>query len=218
MGGATEHSTGLEVPTNGTLRRLALAGVAGAIVFWLVVVVLGFVTPGYSVVSDFISTLGEVGAPYAVFQRVNFVILGAGVLSLAVGLHRFSRRNGRPSIAVILLGIMGIGIVGSGIFSANSVDPASTTNVLHDVFGIVGFFAGIIGISLLSRQLDRDERWARHRFTTIGTIVVVVGSFVVFIATTESLWVGLTQRLFILVMTGWVAYHSFRLYQLAGAQ
>lgn len=169
---------------------LALAGIAGPIVFWLVVVVPRFLTPGYSVVGDFISTLGEVGAPCAIVQRVNFAILGAGVLSLAVGLHRFSRRRGRPSIAVLLLGVLGTGIVGSGVFSANSVDPASTTNVLHDVFGIVGFFAGIVGISLLSRQLDRDERWVRHRFATIATIVVLVGSFAVFIATVESSWLG----------------------------
>lgn len=191
-----------------------MAGVAGSIVFWSVVIVLGFVTPGYSVVGDFISTLGEVGAPYAVVQRVNFVVLGVGVLSLAVGLHRYSRRHRRPTIGVVLLGILGVGIVGSGVFSANPADPASTTNILHDVFGVAGFLAGIVGISLLSRQLDRDERWDRHRFATAGTIVVLVGSFVVFIATVESPWVGLTQRLFVGVVTVWVAYHSFRLYQL----
>lgn len=55
MEGAPGHSTGLGGETNGALRRLALAGVTGPIVFWMVVHVLGFVTLGYSVVSSSVS-------------------------------------------------------------------------------------------------------------------------------------------------------------------
>lgn len=213
MSGTNERAAPAEPARD--LRRLTLAGVAGPLLFWVVVFVLGFLTPGYSQVADYISTLGEVGAPYAVVQRLNFVVLGVSILALALGLHRFTRGRGRPGLGTGLLGTLGVAMVLVAVFSQNSADPASTTNVLHESFAIGGFTAGIVGITLVSRRLDRDERWTRHRFSTPGTVVLLVVPFFGVAFSPES-WVGLTQRLFVAVWTGWVAYHSFRLYRMSG--
>lgn len=196
------------------LQRPALAGIIGPIIFWMVVFVLGFLTPGYSPVADYISTLGEVGAPYAIVQQLNFLVLGGSILALALGLYRFIPAEGRPRLGIVLLGTLGVGIILAGVFPQNSADPASMTNLIHETVAIGGFIAGIVGITLLGRQLDRDERWARHRFTTLGTFILLVVPFLGVAFSPESI-VGLIQRLFVAVLSGWVVYHSFRLHQLS---
>lgn len=213
MSGQTERGTGAERNPDAKLRRFALAGVVGPILFWIVVFVLGYLTPGYSPVGDYISTLGEVGAPYESVQRLNFVLLGGSILAAAVGLHRFTRAHERPLLGTVLLGMLGVGAILAGVFPQNSADPGSTTNIIHESVAIGGFVAGIAGISLLCRRLDEDDRWARHRFSTPITVVILVVPFFA-VAISPASVVGLTQRIFVALLTGWVAYHSFRLYRL----
>lgn len=42
-----------------------------------------------------------------------------------------------------------------------------------------------------------------------------MATFVLFIATVESAWIGLTQRLFVGILSLWVAGQSYRLFRLA---
>lgn len=199
-----------------TLRRLALVGMVGPVVWWLLIIINGAITPGYSHVSDFMSTLGGVGAPYAIIQRVNFAVLGGSILTLGLGLHRWFGDGRRPKVGTLLLGVFGIGVILAGVFPENTADPDSLTNVLHDVTGIIGFLGGIVGIALVSRRTSVDDRWPSYRFEAIGTVVIVVGTFVIFIQSGEAL-VGLYQRLFIGVVTAWVVMQSYRLYRLVEA-
>lgn len=200
------------------LRRLALAGVVGPVVWWLLVVVNAAITPGYSHVADFISTLGAVGAPYAAVQQVNFFVFGGGIAAFAAGLHRWFDDGRRPRVGTLLLGVVALGIVLSGPFQSNPAAPDSTINVLHDLLGTVAFLAAIVAIPLVSRRLDVDDRWPRYRLETGWTAAVAVGTFVVFIATIDSAYVGLTQRLFVGAVSLWVAGQSYRLYRLAGGR
>lgn len=67
---------------------LASSGVLGPILFTAIVIILGFLHPGYSHASQAVSELGAVGAPNAAAQAVNFLLLGLLTLAFAVGLHR----------------------------------------------------------------------------------------------------------------------------------
>lgn len=197
------------------LGRLALAGAVGPLLFWGVVFLLGAVTPEYSHVSDFISTLGAVGAPYAVIQRINFVVLGVGVLSFAAAMHRWFDDGRRPAVSTLLLALLGLGVVGAGVFQSNPAAPESTTNVIHESVTGIGLLGGIAGISLTSRRFDRDPRWPGHRFATAAIVVAALVTAALFFVGIDTAWVGLAQRLFIGVLTGWVAYHAFGLYRRA---
>jgi hypothetical membrane protein len=212
---ASSSDGGTTGTTDPSLRRLALAGVVGPIVWWLLVVVNAALTPGYSHVADFISTLGAVGAPNAALQQVNCFIFGGGIAAFAVGLHRWFDDGRRPRVGTLLLAEVALGIVLSGPFQSNPAAPESTTNVLHDLFGSIASLAAIVAIPLVSRRLDADDGWPRYRLETVWTAVVAVGTFAVFIATIDSPYVGLTQRLFVGTVSLWVAGQTYRLYRLA---
>lgn len=200
---------------NSTARRLALVGVVGPVVWWLLVVVNGAATPGYSHAGDFISTLGAVGAPYAVVQQVNFAVFAAAAAALAVGVHRYFGDGRRPRVGTVLLGVFAVCVFLSGPIQSNPAAPDSTTELLHNLVGGVAFLAVIVAIPLVSRRFDADDRWPRYPYETLWTTAVVAATYVVFVATIESAWLGLTQRLFVGVVSLWVAGQSYRLYRLA---
>lgn len=200
-----------------TSRRLAIAGIVGPIVWWVLVAVNGAITPGYSHESDFISSLGGVGAPYAIPQQVNFVVFGGSIIALTLGIHYWFDKGHRPRVGTILLGIFGVGLILSGIFQENVAAPDSTTNILHDIVGIIAFIAGIIAITVIGRRFGRADQWPTMRFESIVVPVIVLLTFVVFMYSVTSEWavIGLTQRAFIGVISLWLVVQASRLHRVA---
>jgi hypothetical membrane protein len=190
----------------------------GPIAWWLLIVLNGAITPGYSHVSDFISTLGSVGAPYAFLQQLNFGIFGGSILALAAGIHFWFDDGRKPRVSTALLGVFGSGVLLAAVFPENPAAPDSVTDTLHTIVSIVAFLAGVSAVSLVTRRLGAEDRWPTYRYEPAVTPVVVLMTFVVSVSTViiESPLLGLTQRVFIGVMSLWVAGQSRRLYRLSG--
>jgi hypothetical membrane protein len=216
MTGETGPPVHIPVRNHSTLRMLSLAGIGGPVLFWVVVVVLGVITPGYSVVSDYISTLGAVNAPSAIVQRANFVVFGGSILAFAFGLARWTREGWRPWTGIVLIGVFGAGIVGAGVFQDNLATPTSTTAQIHQLVSSVAFIAALIGMPLTSWGFERSERRPeyRYRFTSVGLAIVLIASLVVFRVGLDTWWAGLAQRQFLLLLTGWIVFHAITLYRL----
>lgn len=202
-----------------TVRWLALTGLAGVVVWWTVIVVLGALDPGYSHASDFISALGAVNAPYAPVQRVNFGVLGASIIAFAVGLDRWHRAGWRHWLGVLLLGVVGLGIIGAGVFQGNPAAEQSTTHVYHNRVSTVAFLAALVGIPLTTWRLARDERWPgyHHWVVPVGMAALMLAGVVVFGISIDTWLAGIGQRLYVGLFTGWVAYHSYGLSQATAA-
>jgi hypothetical membrane protein len=202
--------------SHSTHQLLAAAGIGGPVVFWVVVGMLGVLTPEYSAVSDYISTLGAVGAPYAIVQQVNFVMFGGSVIALAVGLDRWSHEGGRPWVGLVLVGVFGAGVIGAGVFPDNPLHPDSLTARIHQLVSSVAFVAALVGMPLASREFERSERWPAYpfRFTSTALAVVLFVSLAVFRVGLYRWWAGVAQRQFLLLLTGWIVIHAVRLYHL----
>lgn len=205
-------------PSTRRIRWLARVGIAGPVVWWLLVAVNGAITPGYSHVGDFISALGAVGAPYATLQRLNFLLFGAAILALTAGIHAWLGDGRRPRPATVLVGVFGAGVALAAVFPMDLVTPGSLTDTLHTRVSMVAFLAAITGVSLLTRRLAGDDRWPTSPHEAAVTAAVVSGTFVLAVATVivASPVLGLTQRLFLGVLSLWVVGQSLRLSRVAG--
>lgn len=199
-------------------RPLALFGIIGPIAWWLLIAINGAITPGYSHVSDFISKLGGIGAPYAIIQQFNFAVFGGSIIALAVGIHFWFGDGRRPRIATVLVSVFGVGVILAGVFPEHAAAPDSVTNVLHNIISMIAFLTGIGGVSLFTRRFGASDRWPTYQQELGATVFIVLVTFVVFMHTvfSESSFVGITQRLFIGVMTLWVVIQSIRLYRMVG--
>lgn len=121
-------------------------------------------------------------------QVLNFLVSGAFVVAGAVGCRRVLRGSWAGTWGPILLGLYGIGMMGSGVFSA---DPAqgfppgaeisnelSRSGLLHFVFGGVAFYCLIAACFVFARRFVHRGQPAMAVFA----IVTGVGFFASFAA------------------------------------
>jgi len=188
-------------------RLFALSGVIGPILFTGVVIIVGLLRPGYSHVSQTISELGEVGAPYATIQDANFVVFGLLVIAFAYGLHKGIGDGKGSKIGPILVAMFG-GFPGLG----SAIFPLPSP--LHLPVGATGFFTIMIAPLMISRRLKQDSRWQGYRLYSLATGVTAVILFLVLLTGQGGPWSGALQRIFLAPLFIWIevmAIHLLRL-------
>ena len=131
-------------------------------------------------------SIGEFGW----IQVANFIVTGLLILAFSVELWRYSAML-RPSDSVwgpILVGLVGIGLIGAGIFVTDPLNgyppgtpvlPTERTahGILHDLFGIP-FFLGLpiacfVFAQFFTRQGERNWAWY-SRLSGIGMLAVFI--------------------------------------------
>ena len=180
------------------VRRLAFAGIVGPVLFVTLIVVQGFLVPGYSHVRWPISALAA--WPTGWIQVVNFHIFGALTLVFAYALHRAVRQTRWGSVAHALLALTGVGLIMSGLFSWHMVDSVPRETGPHVVAAIIVFGGTGVGLMAFSRRFAADPQWRDLATYTMASGIAVVGLFVLtaLLAIGDDTplhpWVGLIQR------------------------
>jgi hypothetical protein len=107
--------------------------------------------------------------------------------------------------------VFGTGVIVAGFFQYDPNNPRATTTQYHNLVSLVTFPTAILGISLTSWGLNHDERWPDYpnRFVSLGVALLAIGLLVVFVRIIQTSWEGLSQRLFLLVLTAWLVYHGY---------
>ena len=208
--------------TTSTARWLALGAVAGPILFNLAWLVLGVVSPGftlfgtriepYSPISQSISGLGlGLTAP---FMNAAFVAGGLLIMIGAIGIFRTFREIGRVTRwgYTILLALAGVGMIMDGIFTLESIMP-------HTAGFLVGTGTPVLSFLIFGRMLRRIPRWRRFGNWLILGSPVTLGLLVLYFATFDPVASGtglgisgLIQRVLVLeshaliAALGWLAY------------
>jgi uncharacterized protein DUF998 len=202
--------------------QLALAAVIGPILFTLMWLILGFISPGYtiygteiapySIVSQAISGLGlGVTGPY---MNANFIITGLLLVLGGIGISNTLFRSFSPikrMITSILLALPGIGCAMDGIFTIETF-----------LFHFIGF--GLVLTTILSYPIIGFFMRKDLTLRTLGmwlivagpvTLVLAVWYFMTFSPTVEGSKTGIagiterilvTELLFWYVVMGWKAY------------
>ncbi len=146
----------------------------GAILFCIVILVAGFLTPNYSHIHQAVSELGAPNAPYDwVVRWLGFVPLGISFILYAFQ----SRKLFSNYLPVYLFLLTGIVIIAAGIFPTDPKGRRDTTS------GMIHAIAGIILLVLLSltpllmtfRRLYRvsPKKWLMAFSFVMGILVTV---------------------------------------------
>lgn len=188
-------------------RLFALSGVIGPFLFTGVVIIVGLLRPGYSHVSQTISELGEVGAPYATIQDANFVVFGLLVIAFAYGLHKGIGDGEGSKVGPILVAIFGGLRIGSAIFPLPSP--------FHLPVAATGFITIMIAPLIISRRLKQDSRWQGYRLYSLATGVTAVILFLVLLTGQGGPWYGALQRIFLAPLFIWIEVMAIRLLRLS---
>ena len=107
---------GNAIQSDSLTRLLAICGTVGPILFIVVILIFGLLRPGYDPIRQYMSELGEVGAPNAIEYNMPAFLLGVLTIAIAFGLHRgISERKG-SKLGPILIAVGGVGWVGASFF------------------------------------------------------------------------------------------------------
>jgi len=189
------------------MKALAYAGIAGPVIFTVLVVVQGVLQPDYSHIRLPISALAA--WPLGWIQETAFLILGLCMIAFALGLHRGIRPGKTASqggAGAALLAMGGVGILVAGAFSWKMVDGVPTETPPHVVGAITSFASTGLGFVRLSRRMSGDPGWRDlARYTQITGVAVLllfiaVGFFAVDDGAPLHAWAGLLQRVLCLVL------------------
>ncbi|MET0736399.1 MAG: DUF998 domain-containing protein [Microbacterium sp.] len=158
-------------------RSLLGWGVVAGPFYVIVGLILALTRPGFDLASHALSLLmlGEWGW----MQRLNLILSALMVLAAAYGFLR-AIRNGRGLAIAVLVGVFGVCLILSAIFPPDPVDgfpagasaEASTSGILHLVFGAIGFVA-------LAVAAFAYAGWARTEGVGGSAIAIVLGCIVI---------------------------------------
>lgn len=196
-----------------TLTRAQLvAGALVAPVFYGVFAILALVTPGFHLEKHAISalSLGDLGWE----QRSNFLV--SGVLALAGGLGLAqSWRGERGGVAApVLVGILGLGLVVSGLFSS---DPAmgfppgtpeglpatfSTSALVHSL-GFYSAFTALTAAAFVVAARERRHRRPGAAWSSLGVGIATPGLIALGMTVASSV-AGVAFAAAGLVSLGWL--------------
>lgn len=197
-------------------RFLTLGGVAGPIVFAIVVIICAAIRPGYSHISQFISQLGESGGPNTILMNYAGFML-PGVLIFLSGLG-FARRLPRSALTVagsLLVAIFGLGIFAAGVFSCDPgclPENPSREGFLHNFVSLIAFSAMIAGVAVLGFQFRRMPGWQAFAGYSFVTAVVAAALLVGMVTVTAVMPViGLVQRVFLGFLFLWLVLVAIRI-------
>ena len=175
-----------------TERRLALGGVLAPIVFIVALTIFSLLTPNYDNLTNAISELGVLGAPYALGWNVlGFMLVGLLVTAFAWGLHLGMRPASGTRIIPWLVGMTGIGFAGLGIFPAETGLRPSTSTTLHFVVVAVSYLPFILVAFIYAATMRTDIYWKRWISFSIAMGVLAIASFFI----PRTIPIGLSQRL-----------------------
>jgi hypothetical membrane protein len=204
-------------------RWLALGAVAGPVLFELTWLILGPLSPGYtlsdhrftdySVMSQSISGLGM--GPTAPWMNAAFIASGLLLTAGAIGVMQTTIAAGRPTArwtCAVLLGLSGVGQMMDGMFNLEAV-------LLHSVGFLLALGAPVVSFLVTGLYFRRIPRWRRFGTWLLSgsplTLVLLVFYFITFEPTVDGAEhgiAGLVQRAGVVeahawfVAMGWLAF------------
>jgi hypothetical protein len=200
-------------------RRLALGAIVGPIVFNLAWLLLGFVSPGYTLFGHRFTDYSPISQPIsglgmgstAPYMNAAFVISGLVLIAGVIGVLQTTKAidpepGGRPTarrITLFLLACTGLGQVVDGIFNLEAVMP-------HSIGFGLALGTPVISFLVAGRYFRGIPRWRQFgTWLLLGsplTAILLTLFFMTFQSTADGAEhgvAGIVQRAGVIEMHAW---------------
>ena len=190
------------------MKIAVVFGILGSAMSLLVPIVFGVLRPEYSHVRHYISELGEHGAPYA--HWVNWI--GFFPIGVFVFLFLLASRKELPVAqhSLLLFSFAGWGYVVAAFFPCDPGCPndGSTSQLIHNLEGLVGYPATIIGLMQMGIAFRGNVKFNRlWTFTVLCSVLAAIAFVLLFVPELQP-WRGLFQRITEAAIFAWIAVCS----------
>lgn len=155
------------------------SGIVAAAIYTAVVLVAGYLTPGYSHVAQPVSSLYESGARGGQFVAAAFVVYNVFVVAFALALARTVEASAAPRKRVGLAAAWSLVLTGvaGAIDAVVPQDPIgaalTTTGTLHIVFAALASLLTMVAIGLFSAWCLARPAFRGLGWYSMGSLVVI---------------------------------------------
>jgi hypothetical protein len=205
-----------------TARRLALGAVAGSVLFTLAWVILGFVSPGFTVYDTVIEPYSPISQPIsglglgltAPYMNAAFVLSGLLILVGVMGTFHIvpGMDAGDRVLCTVLVALSPVGMVIDGLFTIESF-------MAHMIGFLLGSGSLVLSFLIVGRKLGRIPGWRTFgRWLiiasplTLGLVILSLATFDLEAAAAGQGIAGLTERILLIevmgtfAVLGWLGY------------
>jgi hypothetical membrane protein len=186
-----------------TRRAAAAVAMIGVVIYVVVDVVLQFLPPHYSAISQAESDLAV--GPFGWIMSINFFGRGVTCAALIVAITRTCRPTRTRTVGVALLGVAGfcsalIAFFPTDIPAHPGVAPSTVHGIVHVAGATSGFVLALAAFWILTLWMPGRSRLADAflRVATVGLVLLGVS-----IAAVPTV-LGLTERICLVGILGWV--------------
>ncbi|MFJ6417718.1 DUF998 domain-containing protein [Paeniglutamicibacter sp. NPDC091659] len=189
-------------------RRLATAAMTGVAIYVLVDVVLQFLPPYYSVISDAESNLAV--GPFGWIMNLNFIGRAITTLCAIAAINGVGPATGLRRTGALLMAAGGLCSAILAFFPTDVADAgilaATTVGIVHLFVAGLGFLAALAGILVLTRWIRSSPELANAypaALTLTAIATVGLASLGLAAAIGPDL-LGLAERVCLAGVLGWV--------------
>jgi hypothetical membrane protein len=199
------------------LMLTTICGILGPVFYFIVIAVVGYLHPSYSHISQSMSELGSVDAPYAVIiNTLGFPLLGLFMIAFSIGIDRGIEKNRASKVGPALVTLSGLALIMTGIFRC---DPGCVdvtwAGFTHSIFATTAAISFSIAPIFIAVRQWSDSRWKRYSlFSWLIAIITLLLSMLYSLDIFES-YVGLLQRVSMGLPLVWMEIISIRLLRIS---
>ena len=206
-------------------RAGAWAGMIGSGLFVAIILVEGWLRPGYDALSMFVSALSL--GPRGWVQMTNFVVLGILLFVFTLGVAAEFPSGKASRGGPILLTIISILFIMSGPFlmdpTGTPLSQVTVTGTIHGLAGGIIFTLMPICCFVFLRRFRADPNWHWLQWWSLGLGVIVAAAVIMLTITSKQPaievifkdWLGLIQRTIIVPFMLWIFLFGLGLHRRA---
>lgn len=198
-------------------RFSAACGMAAPLTFFGTVMILGFLRPDYSHITQLMSELGVPGSPYAiVMDLTGLALTGVLIILFTPAIHAALGKQRGGTVGTILVAVVGLAFMGMAFLPCDAgCVPVTSAGQLHLLLGMAGILITAVSAFLLAYAMKQSGDWNGYWQYSIATGVAVLLLVPVF--PSFSAVQGLTQRVISGIVFLWTEVVAIRLYRLSSA-
>lgn len=160
-------------------------------VWGVALIVVGFLAPGHDSLSQHLSTISLDLGPWPVVLQAISILLGLSICLYSIGASYILKRFAWFSIPSLAFGVA---MIFNGLYKMGSP--------MHGLYGMA-FFSPLVPIIF---ALEFKNRLNSYKFEVYSIITAILGMIYMWLMLTQldpHGYIGLTQRIFILMITVW---------------
>ena len=197
-------------------KAFAICGIIAPILYLLTAIIGGALSPGYSHISETVSTLLVAGAPNK--PLLNTLLITDYVLGILfpIGLHRGINEGKGSKVGPAFLIIVSVLSLFTIFFPQDpGGEPVTFAGTVHVVLLIPMVILSLGAFLAFWRRLKNDSLWSGYDRYSLVTFIIAVPLGVVSAVSLDSPYLGLLQRLSVGVILQWGFVMANKLFRLS---